>query len=170
MSSTVAFVGWNSSTRAWNTSTWNTSPDFALTATGSVGQAVQEGDAVVSVTGVSGTGAVGDTFTTNMGVSATTSIGAISTTRGDNAFVTGVVGTSALGSFFTTNTMVAMTASVNSASTATVGTANVYVTGLSATGEIGILQQPWGQIIPALTPNFSGITPSQSPSWTNIAA
>ena len=159
MSSTVAFVGWNSSTRAWNTSTWNTTPAFALTATGSVGQVVQEGDAVVSVTGVAGTGAVGDTFTTNMGVSGTTSIGAISTTRGDNAFVTGVVGTATLGSFFTTNTMVAMTASVNSASTATVGTANVYVTGLSATGEIGILQQPWGQIIP-----------SQTPSWTEIAA
>ena len=170
MSTKVAFIGWNSATRAWNTSTWNTSPAFALTATGAVGQAVQEGDAVVSVTGVAGTGAIGDTFTTNMGVSGTTSIGTISTTRGDSAFVTGVAGTSAVGDTFTTNVMVAMTASVNSATAETTGNANVTVTGLSATGEIGELQQPWGLIIPSQTSNFTGITPSQTPSWADIAA
>jgi hypothetical protein len=62
------------------------------------------------------------------------------------------------------------TASVNSASTATTGNANVTVTGVSATGEIGTLQQPWGLIIPSQTPNFSGITPTQTPSWADIAA
>ena len=28
----------------------------------------------------------------------------------------------------------------------------------------------WGQIIPSQTPNFSAISPSQNPSWTDIAA
>ena len=63
-----------------------------------------------------------------------------------------------------------MTASVNSASTAITGNANVTVTGVSATGEIGELEQPWGQIIPSQTSNFTGVTPSQTPSWADIAA
>ena len=129
---TVAFTGWNSVQSSWNTSTWNTSLPFSLTATGAVGSATITGNANVSVTGVAGT--------------------------------------TTLGSFFTTNTMVTMTASVNSASTAVTGNANVTVTGVSATGEIGVLQQPWGLIIPSQTPNFSGITPTQSPSWADVAA
>jgi hypothetical protein len=168
-STTVTFIGWNSSTRAWNTLNWNESPAFDLTATGSVGQAVQEGDAVVSVTGVAGTGAVGDTFTTNMGVSGTTSIGAISTTRGDKAFVTGIAGTGAVGETFTTNMGVSATASVSSATAGAVGNANIFVTGISCTGIIGTLKnEPWGQIIPDQNPNFLNITPSQDPSWANI--
>ena len=129
---TVAFTGWNSVQSSWNTSTWNTSLPFSLTATGAVGSTTITGNANVSVTGVAGT--------------------------------------TTLGSFFTTNTMVTMTASVNSASTAVTGNANVTVTGVSATGEIGVLQQPWGLIIPSQTPNFSGITPTQSPSWADVAA
>jgi len=168
MSNKVAFIGWNSSTRAWNTSTWNTSPAFALTATGAVGQAVLEGDAIVSVTGVAGTGAIGDTFTTNMGVSGTTSIGAVSITRADNASVTGVAGTGAVGDTFSTNVGFSVTASVNSASTAITGNANVTVTGLSCTAVIGELEQPWGLIIPDQNSNFSNIAPSQNPSWVNI--
>jgi len=66
--------------------------------------------------------------------------------------------------------MVTMTASVNSASTAITGNANVTVTGVSATGEIGELEQPWGLIIPSQTSNFTGVTPSQTPSWADIAA
>ena len=168
-SATVTFIGWNSSTRAWNTLNWNESPAFDLTATGGVGQSVQEGDAVVSVTGVAGTGAVGDTFTTNMGVSGTTSIGAISTTRGDKAFVTGIAGTGAVGETFTTNMGVSATASVSSATAGAVGNANIFVTGISCTGIIGTLKnEPWGQIIPDQNPNFLNITPSQDPSWANI--
>ena len=173
---TVTFIGWNSSTRAWNTSTWNTSPTFDVTATGSVGQAVQEGDAIVSVTGVAGTGAVGDTFTTNMGVSGATSIGTVSITRGDNASVTGVAGTGAVGSTTVTSesnlsvTGVAGTASVNSASAVTVGNANVPVTGVSCSALVGKLEQPWGLIIPSQASNFTGITPTQSPSWADVAA
>jgi len=87
-----------------------------------------------------------------------------------NVSVTGVSGTVVLGSFFTTNTMVGMTASVNSASTATTGNANITVTGFSVTASIGELQQPWGLIIPSQTPNFLGVTPSQTPSWADIAA
>tara|TARA_R110000803_G_scaffold166711_1_gene229972 strand:- start:41 stop:568 length:528 start_codon:yes stop_codon:yes gene_type:complete len=169
MSTTITFIGWGSSTRAWNTSTWNTSPAFDLTATGGVGQAVQEGDAVVPVTGLAGTGAVGDTFTTNMGVSGTTSIGAISTTRGDKAFVTGVSGTSAVGDTFTTNVGFSVTASVSSATAETIGNANIFVTGIFCTGVIGTLKnEPWGQIIPDQNPYFSNIVPSQTPSWANI--
>ena len=171
MSTKVAFIGWNSATRAWNTSTWNTSPAFTLTATGAIGQAVQEGDAVVSVTGVAGTSALGNIFSTNVGLSSTSSIGAISTTRGDNAFVTGVAGTTALGGFFTTNTMtdVKMTASVNSATAGAVGKANVFVTSVTCTAVVGNLANPpWGQIIPDQNPRFLNIAPSQDPSWANI--
>ena len=82
------------------------------------------------------------------------SVGATTVTADANVSVTGVAGT----------------ASVNSASTATTGNANVTVTGVFATGEIGTLQQPWGLIIPSQTPNFSGITPTQTPSWADIAA
>ena len=171
MSTKVAFIGWNSSTRAWNTSTWNTSPAFTLTATGAIGQAVQEGDAVVSVTGLAGTSALGNIFSTNVGLGSTSSIGAISTTRGDNAFVTGVAGTTALGGFFTTNTMtdVKMTASVNSATAVTVSNANISVVGVTCTAVVGNLASPpWGQIIPDQNPNFLNIAPSQNPSWANI--
>ena len=169
MSTKVAFIGWNSATRAWNTSTWNTSPAFTLTATGAVGQAVQEGDAVVSVTGLAGTSALGNIFSTNVGLSSTSSIGAISTTRGDKAFVTGVAGTSAVGNVFSTIVGFSVTASVNSATAETVGKANIYVTGIFCTGVIGTLKnEPWGQIIPDQNPHFSNIAPSQNPSWVNI--
>ena len=167
---TVAFTGWNSVQSSWNTSTWNTSLPFSLTATGAVGSATITGNANVSVTGVAGTSALGNLFTTNMGVTSTGAVGSATITGNANVSVTGVAGTTTLGSFFTTNTMVTMTASVNSASTAVTGNANVTVTGVSATGEIGILQQPWGLIIPSQTPNFSGITPTQSPSWADVAA
>jgi len=170
MSTKVAFIGWNSATRAWNTSTWNTSPAFALTATGAVGQAVQEGDAVVSVTGLAGTTALGNIFSTNVGLSSTSSIGAISTTRGDKAFVTGIAGTSAVGNVFSTIVGFSVTASVNSATAGAVGKANVSVTGVSCSALVGEIEQPWGLIIPSQVSNFTGVTPSQTPSWTDVAA
>jgi len=169
MSTKVAFIGWNSATRAWNTSTWNTSPAFTLTATGAVGQAVQEGDAVVSVTGLAGTSALGNIFSTNVGLSSTSSIGAISTTRGDKAFVTGLAGTSALGNIFSTYVGISATASVNGATAVTVGKANIFVTGVTCTAVVGNLANPpWGQIIPDQNPRFLNIAPSQDPSWANI--
>ena len=151
----AAFQGWNSSLQGWNTGTWNTNVAYDVTATGSVGASTVSGEANVTVTAPS---------------AATGAVGAVTITGLANVSVTGVSGTVVLGSFFTTNTMVAMTASVNSASTATTGNANVTVTGLSATASIGELQQPWGLIIPSQTPNFLGVTPSQTPSWADIAA
>ena len=159
MSTSVGFIGWNSAQRAWNTSTWNTSPAFALTATASVNSTAVgvTGDANVSVTGVAGTSA----------------IGTISTTRGDKAFVTGVAGTSAVGNVFTTIVGFSVTAFVNSATVDSSGEANIEVTGVSATGLVtAITDFPvvWGQVLPSQTPNFSAISPSQTPSWIDVAA
>ena len=172
MSTTVAFTGWNSVQSGWNTSTWDTSLPFSLTATGSVGLAAPEGDAIVGVTGVAGTATLGSYFTTNVGISATGAVGSATIKGKANVSVTGVAGTAALGSYFTTNTMtdVKMTASVNAASTAVVGKANVSVTGVSCTAVVGKLEQPWGLIIPSQVSNFTGVTPSQTPSWADIAA
>ena len=172
MSTTVAFTGWNSVQSGWNTSTWDTSLPFSLTATGSVGLAAPEGDAIVGVTGVAGTAALGNIFSTNVGISATGAVGSATIKGKANVSVTGVAGTAALGSYFTTNTMtdVKMTASVNAASTATVGNANVPVTGVSCTAVVGKLEQPWGLIITPQGSNFTGVTPSQTPSWADIAA
>jgi len=172
MSTTVAFTGWNSVQSGWNTSTWDTSLPFSLTATGSVGLAAPEGDAIVGVTGVAGTAALGNIFSTNVGISATGAVGSATIKGKANVSVTGVAGTAALGSYFTTNTMtdVKMTASVNAASTAVVGKANVSVTGVSCAAVVGKLEQPWGLIIPSQASNFTGVTPSQTPSWADIAA
>lgn len=173
MSTSVGFIGWNSAQRAWNTSAWNTSPAFALTATGAVGLAAPEGDAIIGPTGVAGTSAVGDLFTTNVGVTSTGAVGSATVTGIANVSVTGVAGTSALGNLFTTNMGFGATASVNSATVSSIGVANVYVTGVSATGVIApLIDFPvvWGQIIPSQTSNFSAISPSQDPSWTDIAA
>ena len=170
MSTTVAFTGWNSVQSGWNTSTWDTSLPFSLTATGSVGLAAPEGDAIVGVTGVAGTAALGNIFSTNVGISATGAVGSATIKGKANVSVTGVAGTAALGSYFTTNTMVTMTASVNAASTAVVGKANVSVTGVSCAAVVGKLEQPWGLIIPSQASNFTGVTPSQTPSWADVAA
>ena len=191
----VAFQGWNSSNRAWNTSTWNGDVAYSVTATGSVGSATGITSINISVTGVAGTSALGNIFSTNVGVSATggvgsstvvglanvsvtgisgtSAVGSITTVGEANISVTGVAGTSALGNIFSTNVGVSATASVNSATAATVGTANVSVTGVSATGLVtAITDFPvvWGQIIPSQTPRFSAISPSQDPSWTDVAA
>jgi|TARA_R110000796_G_scaffold40142_3_gene99581 hypothetical protein len=164
----AAFKGWSSSVTAWNDGAWNVDQAFTLTSTASVGQAVLEGDAIIAVTGVSGTASVNEVFTTNNGLSSTASIGTVTTTRGDNASVTGVGATAALGNVFTTNVGLAGTTSINDVTIT--GTAIVTVTGVSATASIGSLKTIWGEIIPSQTSNFSAISPSQSPSWTNIAA
>ena len=167
----VAFEGWNSSNRAWNTGTWNGDVTFDLTSTGSVGASTVTGDANVTVTGVSGTASVDSS--------------AVGTTGDASVTVTGLAGTSALGSFFTTNESFKMVAVVGSGVIDTTQSCQVFPTGVSATGEIGEgtgeILATWGQIIPIQTPSYSAITPSQSPSfsavspsqspsWTDIAA
>ena len=193
----AAFQGWNSSLQGWNTGTWNTNVAYTVTATGQIGSAASVVNIGVAPTGVSGTSALGNIFSTNIAVTATGSVGS-STITGDanvtvtgvsgtasvnssavgiiassNISVTGVAGTSALGNIFSTNVGVSATASVNSATAVTVGEANVEVTGVSATGLVtAITDFPvvWGQIIPSQTSNFSAISPSQDPSWTDVAA
>ena len=153
----AAFQGWNSSLQGWNTGTWNTNVAYTVTATGAIGSSTVVGAANVSVTGVAGTSAIGSVTVVGIG----------------NVSVTGVAGTSALGNIFSTNVGVSATASVNSATAVTVGEANVEVTGVSATGLVtAIADFPvvWGQIIPSQTSNFSAISPSQDPSWTDVAA
>ena len=155
----AAFQGWNSSIQGWNTSTWNTNVAYSITATGSVGASTVVGAAIVPVTGLAGTSAIGSVTVVGLA----------------NVSVTGVAGTAALGSYFTTNTMtdVKMTASVNGATAVTVGNANVPVTGVSATGLVTSIEEfpiVWGQIIPSQNSNFSAISPSQTPSWTDVAA
>jgi len=169
MSTKVAFTGWNSLQSGWNTSTWNTSLPFSLTATGSVGLAAPEGDAIVAVTGVAGTAALGSYFTTNTMSTSTGAVGSATIKGKANVSVTGVAGTSALGNIFSTNVGISATASVNGATTATVGKANVTVTGVNCTAVVGNLANPpWGQIIPDQNPRFLNIAPSQDPSWANI--
>ena len=80
---------------------------------------------------------------------------------------TGAVGTVADGAVVTVTGPSAGTASVGTATS--VGDANANVTGLSATGSVGSVLV-WGEITPSQNSNFSAITPSQTPSWTDIAA
>ena len=80
------------------------------------------------------------------------SVGATTVTADSNISVTGVAGTGSVGSVTIT------------------GVGNISVTGVAGTGEIGDMPQPWGMIIPSQTSNFTGVTPSQTPSWTDIAA
>jgi len=153
----AAFQGWNSSIQGWNTSTWNTNVAYSITATGSVGASTVVAAGIVPVTGLAGTSAIGSVTVVGLA----------------NVSVTGVAGTAALGSYFTTNTMVTMTASVNAATAVTVGNANVSVTGVSATGLVTSIEEfpiVWGQIIPSQNSNFSAISPSQTPSWIDVAA
>ena len=141
MSTSVAFTGWNSALRAWNTSTWNTSAAYPVTATASVNSdtVAVTGAANVSVTGVAGTSVVDAVTVVGLanvsvtGVAGTSALGSVSTTRGDKAFVTGVSGTGLV----------------------------------TAVADFPVI---WGQIIPSQTSNFSAISPSQTPSWTDVAA
>ena len=80
---------------------------------------------------------------------------------------TGAVGTVAVGAVVTVTGPSAGTASVGTVTST--GDANATVTGLSAAGLAGSVLV-WGEITPSQNSNFSAITPSQTPSWTDIAA
>jgi len=83
--------------------------------------------------------------------------------------VTGVAATGAVGSV-SIFSEVSVTGIAATSAIGTVGVnAEIAVTGIAATGLVGSVFL-WDQIIPVQTSNFSGITPSQTPSWTNIAA
>ena len=85
--------------------------------------------------------------------------------------VTGVAGTGAVG----TVAVGAVVSVTGVAGTSAVGSVtviqkhNISVTGVAGTGLVGTVNV-WGQIIPSQNSQFSAITVSQTPSWTNIAA
>lgn len=86
-----------------------------------------------------------------------------------NIAVTGIAATGAVGSV-SIFSEISVTGVAGTSAVGTVGVnAEISVTGLSATGLVGSVFL-WDQIIPVQTSSFSGITPSQTPSWTNIAA
>ena len=143
----VAFEGWNSSNRAWNTGTWNGDVTFDLTSTGSVGASTVTGDANITVTGLAGTSALGSFFTTNESFKmvAVVGSGVIDTTQSCQVFPTGVSATGEIGE----------------------GTGEI----LATWGQIIPIQTPnYSAITPSQSPSFSAVSPSQSPSWTDIAA
>ena len=83
------------------------------------------------------------------GVAGTGAVGTVSVEA--DIQVTGVAGTSAVGSV------------------TLIEKHNISVTGVAGTGFVGTANV-WGQIIPSQNSQFSAITISQTPSWTNIAA
>ena len=86
-----------------------------------------------------------------------------------NSTVTGVQATGAVGTV-SVDTEISVTGVQATSAVGTVGvSAEISVTGVVGTGRIG-QAFPWNQIKPSQNSNFSGIKPSQTPSWTNIAA
>jgi len=85
--------------------------------------------------------------------------------------VTGVAGTGAVGTVRVESdiqvTGVAGTSAVGSVTL--IEKHNISVTGVAGTGFVGTANV-WGQIIPSQNSQFSAITVSQTPSWTNIIA
>jgi|TARA_R110000824_G_scaffold81312_2_gene204342 hypothetical protein len=85
--------------------------------------------------------------------------------------VTGVAGTGAVGTVGVKSEILV----TGVAGTSAVGTItviqkhNISVTGVAGTGLVGVANV-WGRIIPSQNSQFSAITPSQTPSWTNIIA
>ena len=110
-------------------------------------------NADVSVTGLSGTTALGNTFETNVGVSATASV---------NSAALGITGTANVELSSLTLEATAVIGSV----TIDLGSA-VEVTGLSATTSMGQVLV-WGLVVPSQTPNFSTVAPLQTPNFSTI--
>ena len=116
-----------------------------------------EADAIVSVTGLGATGAVGSVTTVNTakvyptGLQATSAVGDVVTKANADVAVTGLQTTTSVGSVVAT------------------GSSNVYPSGLSATTGVGSVLV-WGQIIPNPGTTWSDIEPNPATIWTDIAA
>ena len=91
---TVAFKGWNSATQGWGGGTYGNDVAFP-SSTSALNSVTVTGDANISVTGIAGTTAFGNTFETVNGVSATASVSTVTVTGIANVSVTGVAGTTA---------------------------------------------------------------------------
>ena len=86
-----------------------------------------------------------------------------------NSTVTGVQATGAVGTV-SVDTEISVTGVQATSAVGTVGvSAEISVTGVQATGLINNVLV-WGEITPSQSSGFSAITPSQSPSWEDIAA
>ena len=159
-----------------------TAPSSLVSAIGDL-QSVT-GDANVDVTGVELTSSLGDYFTTLTGVQGTTAVGntfestsmvgLVSTVGNtfeslDSSALNSAVGSPNIKINVTVNlsAMSAMTASTHALQNVT-GDANVYPDGIEAIGSAGQVFM-WSQILPYQNPNYSTITPSQTPNWTEAA-
>ena len=84
------------------------------------------------------------------GISSTSAIGAVTAEATGAANATGVSATSALGSL-----------------SSVVGTANITLTGFSATLSLADVLV-WGKVIPGVTTTYANVNTSNSPTWTTV--
>jgi hypothetical protein len=110
------------------------------------------------------------------GVNATGAITSVASVSGvANVTVSGVTGTGAITSVASVTIGATVTVSSVNASAAINGVAvgigtDVYVSGVSATGSVGVVNV-WVPITPSQPgQDWGAITTSQTPSWTGIAA
>ena len=140
-----------------------------------------EGDLPVAITGVTtGTTAVGTLVAAGFavqgvsGTASTVGLGEETVTGDANVFPTNVIGTTALSSvgIISNNilpiTLGAATGSITSLTT--IADANVFVdnTDVLATGVLGKLLI-WSLVDDSQTPNYSTISTTQSPDWSEVA-
>jgi len=152
-------TGWGRGT--WTQGAWNNPIPVAVTqsaATSALGSVVVVPSREVPVTQSALTSALGTTsFVGSVSVAVTqgamtSAVGSESVTGSSLLTVATNVGTSSVG------TVHAPTFSIG-----------VFPIGLSATGFTGE-ENVWGLVVPDQTSNFSNITVSQTPNWTEIAA
>ena len=135
---TVAFKGWNSATQGWGGGTYGNDVAFP-SSTSALNGVTITGDANISVTGIAGTTALGNTFETVNGVSATAAVGTVTVTGTANISVTGVAATGAVG--------------------------ELYI----PWGQLISDQAPdYSGLTPSQTPSYSSIASTQNPSYTPI--
>ena len=149
----------------WNRGTWGQLafgegdlpvPTTGLAGTTGLGSVISTGAALTGVTGLAGAGAIGQE----------------SATGNAEVAVTNVIGTTAVNSvgLITNNilpiTLGAATGSVNSVSPS--AAANVFPTEVNATGTLGNILV-WSLIDDSQTPNYSTISTTQTPSWSEVA-
>ena len=104
--------------------------------------------------------------------SGATAVGSVGVIASSNSLPTNVIGTTAVNSvgLITNNilpiTLGAATGSVNSVSPS--AAANIFPTEVNATGTLGNILV-WSLIDDSQTPNYSIISTTQTPSWSEVA-
>ena len=128
---TVPIAGWGSST--WNTGAWGTNVTLPQ-ASGAVGTATQQTNINQSVTGISATGAIGNTFETQNGAVGTTTVGTVTVETDSTANAVGVSATGAVGNTFETQNGAVGTTAVGSV--VVPQHVDVDVIGIAAAGDV----------------------------------